>query len=159
MNIIDPGAALQRKGLAVYCHDKLSGRPYESTSHPVAIPDDAQENPFVLIDPRYRIIAANRAYCNRYGADEIRVVGRACPRNIASLLVPCHLNGETCPHQEVSAQARAQQVLHTHYDHHNRPEHVRIKGHAVFGLNGELFLGEAIYHLRPPPPWIAMRCA
>jgi two-component system, NtrC family, response regulator AtoC len=116
---------------------------------------DAQENPFVLIDAHYRIIAANRAYCSRYGADERQVVGRACHEISHHSSVPCHLNGETCPHQEVFRTGKGQQVLHTHYDHHNRPEHVRIKGHAIFGLNGELFLGEAIY---PFAPATAMDC-
>lgn len=116
---------------------------------------DAQENPFVLIDARYRIIAANRSYCSRYGTDEKQVVGRACHEISHHSSAPCHLNGETCPHQEVFATGKAQQVLHTHYDHHNRPEHVRIQGHPIFGLNGDLFLGEAIY---PFSPSTAMDC-
>lgn len=116
---------------------------------------DAQENPFVLIDTHYRIIAANRSYCSRYGTDEKQVVGRACHEISHHSSAPCHLNGETCPHQEVFATGKAQQVLHTHYDHHNRPEHVRIQGHPIFGLNGDLFLGEAIY---PFSPSTAMDC-
>lgn len=106
---------------------------------------DAQENPFVLIDSNYRIVAANRAYCKRYGADEVRVVGRACHEISHHSSVPCHLNSENCPHQQVFATGKGQQVLHTHYDHHNRPEHVRIQGHPIRGLSGEMYLGEAIY--------------
>ncbi len=106
---------------------------------------DAQENPFVLIDANYRIVAANRAYCLRYGSDERQVVGHACHEISHHASVPCHLNGETCPHQQVFETGTSQQVLHTHYDHHNRPEHVRIQGHPIRGLNGELYLGEAIY--------------
>lgn len=110
---------------------------------------DAQENPFVLIDKNYRIVAANRAYCIRYGADEKQVVGRACHEISHHASVPCHLNGETCPHQQVFATGEGQQVLHTHYDHHNRPEHVRIQGHPILGLNGELYLGEAVFPFAP----------
>ncbi|PWB49160.1 MAG: Fis family transcriptional regulator [Nitrosomonadales bacterium] len=116
---------------------------------------DAQENPFVLIDKNYRIVAANRAYCIRYGADEKQVVGRACHEISHHASVPCHLNGETCPHQQVFATGEGQQVLHTHYDHHNRPEHVRIQGHPILGLSGELYLGEAIF---PFAPSTAMDC-
>ncbi len=116
---------------------------------------DAQENPFVLIDSNYRIIAANRAYCTRYGADEMQVVGRACHEISHHSSVPCHLNGENCPHQQVFATGEGQQVLHTHYDHHNRPEHVRIQGHPIRGLSGETYLGEAIY---PFAPATAMDC-
>ncbi|MDP2829959.1 MAG: sigma 54-interacting transcriptional regulator [Sulfuricellaceae bacterium] len=116
---------------------------------------DTQENPFVLIDKDYRIVAANHAYCMRYGTTEEQVVGRACHEISHHSSAPCHLNGETCPHQQVFEEARAQQVMHTHYDHHNRPEHVRIQGHPVQGLNGELYLGEAIY---PFAPSTAMDC-
>lgn len=116
---------------------------------------DAQENPFVLIDADYRIVAANRAYCLRYGSDERQVVGHTCHEVSHHASVPCHLNGETCPHQQVFETGTSQQVLHTHYDHHNRPEHVRIQGHPIRGLNGELYLGEAIY---PFAPTTAMDC-
>lgn len=116
---------------------------------------DAQENPFVLIDANYRIVAANRAYCLRYGSDERQVVGHTCHEVSHHASVPCHLNGETCPHQQVFETGTSQQVLHTHYDHHNRPEHVRIQGHPIRGLNGELYLGEAIY---PFAPTTAMDC-
>lgn len=110
---------------------------------------DAQENPFVLIDANYRIVAANRAYNTRYGAEAGQVVGHACHEVSHHSSVPCHLNGEHCPHQHVFATGKGQQVLHTHYDHLSRPEHVRIQGHPIKGLNGELYLGEAIYPFAP----------
>jgi two-component system response regulator AtoC len=116
---------------------------------------DTQENPFVLIDKDYRVVAANHAYCLRYGTTEDQVVGRFCHEISHHSSAPCHLNGETCPHQQVFEQGRAQQVMHTHYDHHNRPEHVRIQGHPVQGLNGEIYLGESIY---PFAPSTAMDC-
>lgn len=110
---------------------------------------DAQENPFVLIDQNYRIVAANRAYRARYGTGDKPVVGHTCHEISHHSSTPCHLNGEACPHQQVFATGEGQQVLHTHYDHHNRPEHVRIQGHPIHGLNGELYLGEAIYPFAP----------
>lgn len=110
---------------------------------------DAQENPFVLIDRNYRIVAANRAYRARYGTSDKPVVGHTCHEISHHSSAPCHLNGEACPHQQVFATGEGQQVLHTHYDHHNRPEHVRIQGHPIHGLNGELYLGEAIYPFAP----------
>lgn len=109
----------------------------------------------MLIDANYRIVAANRAYCKRYATGEKQVVGHACHEISHHVSVPCHLNGETCPHQQVFATGSSQQVLHTHYDHLNQPEHVRIQGNPILGLNGELFLGEAIY---PFAPATAMDC-
>ena len=62
---------------------------------------DVQENPFVLIDENYRIVAANHAYCDNYGLDKNAVVGRRCHEVSHLSAVPCHMNGEDCPHQEV----------------------------------------------------------
>lgn len=106
---------------------------------------DVQENPFVLIDEHYKIVAANHAYCVNYGVDREKVVGRYCYEISHLSAVPCHQNGEDCPHQEVFRTGRMHEVIHTHFDSHNRPEHVRIKGHPIKGANQKLYLGEAVF--------------
>ncbi|HEY6094067.1 MAG TPA: sigma 54-interacting transcriptional regulator [Gallionellaceae bacterium] len=106
---------------------------------------DVQENPFVLIDEDYRIVAANQAYCANYGVDREKVVGRYCHEVSHLSPVPCHQNGEDCPHQEVFRTGRLHEVTHTHFDSHNRPEHVRIKGHPIVGKGNKRYLGEAVY--------------
>lgn len=111
---------------------------------------DVQENPFVLIDERYQIVAANKAYCDTYGLTPDGIVGRLCHQVSHHSDTPCHLNGEDCPHRQVFQTGDKAEVLHTHYDQLNRPEHVRIKGHAVRGQNGELYLGEAIFPCADP---------
>ena len=111
---------------------------------------DVQENPFVLIDEHYQIVAANRAYCLNYGVDREKVVGRYCYEISHLSAVPCHQNGEDCPHQEVFRTGQLHEVIHTHFDSHNRPEHVRIKGHPIRGANQKLYLGEAVYPIASP---------
>lgn len=106
---------------------------------------DAQENPFVLIDENYKIVAANRAYCTNYGVENDKVVGRLCHEVSHLSAVPCHQNGEDCPHQEVFRTGQMHEVIHTHFDSHNRPEHVRIKGHPIRGRDQKLYLGEAVF--------------
>lgn len=108
---------------------------------------DVQENPFVLIDEHYQIVAANQAYCLNYGVDREKVVGRYCYEISHLSAVPCHQNGEDCPHQEVFRTGKMHEVIHTHFDSHNRPEHVRIKGHPIRGANQKLYLGEAVYRI------------
>ncbi len=39
-------------------------------------------------------------------------------------------------------------MLHIHYDNHNRAERVRLKGYPIHGLDGRLYLGEAIVPMR-----------
>jgi transcriptional regulator with PAS, ATPase and Fis domain len=111
---------------------------------------DVQENPFVLIDENYRIVAANRAYCANYGVDLEKVVGRFCHEVSHLSRVPCHQNGEDCPHQEVFRTGQMHEVIHTHFDSQNRPEHVRIKGHPITGADNKRYLGEAIFRIAGP---------
>jgi len=106
---------------------------------------DVQDNPFVLIDENYQIVAANRAYCLNYGVDREKVLGRYCYEISHLSAVPCHQNGEDCPHQEVFRTGQLHEVIHTHFDSHNRPEHVRIKGHPIRGADQKLYLGEAVF--------------
>lgn len=106
---------------------------------------DAADNGFVVIDKNYKIIAANKAYCTAYGIDSEEIVGKKCHRVSHHSDVPCHLNGEDCPHKKVFETKAPHQVLHIHYDQDNNEEHVRIKGSPIFGTDGELFLGEAVF--------------
>ncbi|WP_028989948.1 sigma 54-interacting transcriptional regulator [Thermithiobacillus tepidarius DSM 3134] len=108
---------------------------------------DVQEDPFVLIDEQYRIVAANAAYSRAYGVAPAQVVGRHCHAVSHHLAHPCHMHGEDCPHQRVFQRGEAYQALHTHYDQHGEAEHVRIKGHPVQGPDGRLLLGESVQQL------------
>ena len=60
-----------------------------------------QQNPMVLINRDYRIIAANRAYQDAYGVRADEVVGKCCHEISHHSPVPCHMCGEDCPHQAV----------------------------------------------------------
>ena len=106
---------------------------------------DATDNGFVVIDKDYNIIAANEAYCNAYATDREKIVGQKCHQVSHHSDVPCHLNGEDCPHKKVFETKAPHQVLHIHYDNNNEEEHVRIKGSPIFGTDGEMFLGEAVF--------------
>jgi transcriptional regulator with PAS, ATPase and Fis domain len=106
---------------------------------------DASENPFVVIDKDYTIVAANRTYCASYGIDPDEIVGNKCHKVSHRSDVPCHLNGEDCPHKKVFETGEPFQVLHIHYDQNDEEEHVRIKGSPIRGANGELYLGEAVF--------------
>lgn len=106
-----------------------------------------QQNPMVLIDDHYRIIAANRAYQEAYGVQSDEVIGRCCHEISHHSPVPCHMRGEDCPHQAVFTTGEAHDVRHIHYDHQNHAEHVRIRGHAIKDQEGNTYLGEEIIRL------------
>jgi transcriptional regulator with PAS, ATPase and Fis domain len=108
---------------------------------------DAQDNPFVVIDDNYHVVAANRAYQQAYDISGDSIIGRKCYQVSHRSDVPCHVNGEDCPHKQVFTTRQPHQVLHIHYDPQARPEHVRIKGSPIFGTDGNMYLGEAIFAL------------
>ncbi len=110
---------------------------------------DTRDNPTVLVDKHYRIVAANKAYCESYGVSPEGVVGKTCHEISHRSPVPCHQHGEQCPHQEVFQQGRPSEVLHMHFDFENRPDYVRIRAHPLHDESGEHLLMESIQRLAP----------
>ena len=110
---------------------------------------EAQEAPTVVVDREYRIVAANAAYCASYGVQPTEIVGRRCHEVSHHSPVPCHLNGEHCPHHEVFSTLKPFDVLHTHYDQHDHPDHVRIKAYPLQDAGGAAYLMETIHRLAP----------
>jgi two-component system response regulator AtoC len=111
---------------------------------------DAQEDPFVLIDENYTIVAANRAYAETYSFKDRDITVQKCYKVSHRSEVPCYLNGEDCPHPPVFQTQEPHHVLHIHYDEFDRPDHVRIKGSPVRGTDGKIYLGEGIFPIDQP---------
>ena len=108
---------------------------------------DANDQPFVVIDREYRIVAANRRYAEAYGATPDTIVGQYCHVVSHHSPRPCNENGEQCPHQALFEHGEAVEVLHTHFHADDQPERTRIRGHALRDMNGERYLGEQLYPL------------
>jgi len=108
---------------------------------------DANDQPFVVIDREYRIVAANQRYGEAYGTTPEAIVGQHCYAVSHHATRPCHENGELCPHRALFEQGEAVEVVHTHFHADNQPERTRIRGHALRGVNGERYLGEQLYPL------------
>lgn len=108
---------------------------------------DSHSNPFVLLDADFTIIAANRAYCDTYGTTDEKVVGHKCHMVSHHFEAPCFMHNEDCPLAKVMESNDRYEVLHIHFDQHNQPEHVRIKGHPILGADGTRYVGEEIIRL------------
>lgn len=108
---------------------------------------EAHDQPFVVIDEHYRIVAANRRYCESYGVSQEAILNRHCHEVSHHSDKPCHENGEQCPHQALFQNGQSTVVLHTHYHADDEPERTRIRGHAIRDLEGRLYLGEILYPL------------
>jgi transcriptional regulator with PAS, ATPase and Fis domain len=108
---------------------------------------EAHDQPFVVIDEQYRIVAANQRYCQTYGVSLEDILKRRCHEVSHHSTRPCHENGEDCPHRTLFQSGQATVVLHTHYHADGEAERTRIRGHAIRGQNGKLYLGEILYPL------------
>ena len=108
---------------------------------------DSHSNPFVLVDENFTIIAANKAYRDSYATTDDKVVGHKCHRVSHHFDTPCFMNNEDCPLSKVLETNERYEVLHIHFDQHNQPEHVRIKGHPILGADGTRYVGEEVIRL------------
>jgi transcriptional regulator with PAS, ATPase and Fis domain len=106
---------------------------------------DTFPEPFVVIDPGYRIVAANRAYCRHYGTCESEIVGRRCHEVSHRSALPCSRNGEHCPLEEVLRTGSELGVLHVHC-HQTHSEQVQLHAVPIRGAQGRVeYVGEYIH--------------
>ncbi|MGE5158672.1 MAG: sigma-54 interaction domain-containing protein [Gemmatimonas sp.] len=70
--------------------------------------------PHILVDDRYRILAANAAYRSEF-SPTTSVVGRTCYEVSHHFSVPCDQAGETCPRARLVESLRRERVLHLHH--------------------------------------------
>ena len=105
---------------------------------------DSHDNPFVLIDADYTIVAANEAYCNCYDTSLDEILGSKCHMVHHNSELPCHKYGEECPMQRVMETGERYEVSHVHHNREYHPEYVSIKGSPVSDEEGKHYLGEEI---------------
>lgn len=108
--------------------------------------------PFVVIDRRYRIIAANKNYLKQYGHSKSEdVIGRYCYEISHRVDAPCSQHGEHCPLEMVFSTGQPTQVMHIHYDQRGTEEYVQLHSNPLFDADGNvLYVGEYIYPVSKP---------
>jgi len=111
---------------------------------------DSHEQPFVIIDRDYRILAVNSAYERTFGTESSRAVGQPCYRVSHNNESPCHESGEDCPHVNLFEIGQRDSCLHIHYDKDHRMCQVRVTAYPLRGSDGELYMGELIEELSGP---------
>jgi two-component system response regulator AtoC len=111
---------------------------------------DSHEQPFVVIDSEYRIVAVNSAYQRHFGTDGQEAVGRFCFQVSHNKDAPCHEFGEDCPHLNLFEIGKQDSCLHTHYDKSQRMCKVRVTAYPLRGGDGRLYMGELIQELSAP---------
>jgi two-component system cell cycle sensor histidine kinase/response regulator CckA len=80
-----------------------------------SILDNVDEG-FLVIDPEYKIVAANKAYCSQVKEPCEQIIGRKCFSVSHRSLTPCHEEGEECAVRRVFETGEAQVAIHRHPD-------------------------------------------
>lgn len=93
--------------------------------------------PMIVLDPQYRILAANTAYQRQFGADNKPYVGHKCFRVSHHYDVPCDQAGEHCPMKRAMELKAPDRVLHIHHTPRG-PEHVDVELRPIFDERREI---------------------
>jgi two-component system response regulator HydG len=97
---------------------------------------DSLEEPRILTDLDYRILAANPAYRDAYAPSE-SVVGRHCYEVSHHFAHPCDEAGEACPRRASLASLRTERALHIHHTPRG-DEHVQVEINPVRDASGQV---------------------
>ncbi len=108
---------------------------------------DLYQQPFVLVDKNYTIVAANKAYSEQYQQPVEQIVGRKCHEVSHHSDRPCMENGEDCPHERMFKSGQMEKAIHIHQRPDGTKDCVEICAHPIYGDDGEiLYMAE---QLRP----------
>lgn len=111
---------------------------------------DTHQQPFVIVDSDYRILAVNKAYEENYGASRSNAVGQHCYKISHNNDAPCSESGEECPHQYLFEKGEQHSCVHLHYDQEHRVHQVRVTAYPLVSSNGALYMGEMIEDITAP---------
>ena len=112
---------------------------------------DHLPEPRIVMDSRYRIVAANRAYLEAYGTDR-DILGRTCFEVSHRFEVPCDQAGESCPLAKARRSHTPQRVLHLHHTPRGE-EHVLVETAPVADCeSGQTFYVETLSVVRHASP-------
>lgn len=85
----------------------------------------------VVIDRDFRIISANRGYCNQVKLREDEIKGRRCYEVSHHFDTPCYENGEDCSAKTAFLTGESQKTRHLHFDKDKRAIHIEITSFPI----------------------------
>lgn len=91
--------------------------------------------PHILFDQRYRIIAANTAYRRQF-SPQASVIGRTCYEVSHHFNAPCDQSGESCPLALARKSGQRERILHLHHTPKGE-EYINIELIPLLNAKGE----------------------
>ncbi len=99
---------------------------------------DSVDEGFIVIDRDYRILSANKAFCNLVDLHEEQVVGRPCYEVSHRSDKPCFESGIDCPAKLTFKTGTGHAAFHTH-DHENGTlYHMELKAYPMHDTSGTI---------------------
>ena len=97
---------------------------------------ESLSEPHILCDRDYRILAANKAYRDKWEGQQ-RIVGRTCYEVSHRYKLPCDQAGESCPLQRSLRSGERERVVHLHHTPHGeRFENIELS--PIRDASGEI---------------------
>ncbi|HCC54264.1 MAG TPA: hypothetical protein DEQ20_04975 [Desulfobulbaceae bacterium] len=90
---------------------------------------DTVDEGFIVIDKDYRILTANKAYCNQFSLNDDNVIGRHCYEVSHNTSTPCSGAEHECAVKRVFEGRESRACTHIHHDSQGKPIHVEIKAY------------------------------
>ena len=91
----------------------------------------------LVIDAEYRIISANRAFCDEVKLRVEDVIGRHCYEVSHHINKPCYEAGEECPVKHTFETGSPCSASHTHRDKTGNPVYIETKSYAMKDASGK----------------------
>lgn len=93
---------------------------------------------FVVIDHEYRIISANKAYCEQHKTKLEDIIGKYCYEISHHIANPCFTAGEVCAPMHTFKTGEPSLSVHTHYDAVNNPTYIETRSFSMKDASGRI---------------------
>ncbi|NOR50370.1 MAG: PAS domain S-box protein, partial [Desulfuromonadales bacterium] len=99
---------------------------------------DTVDEGFIVVDRDYRILTANRSYCEQVSLPSNEVLGKHCYEVSHRLERPCYELGEDCAVQKVFATGKPHSAVHKHPGKEGQVLYVETKAFPVTDRSGQV---------------------
>jgi PAS domain S-box-containing protein len=90
----------------------------------------------VVMDRDYRILSANKGYLLQVDSEKAAIIGKHCYEVSHHFDSHCMDNGHDCPVKAAFEKGAPARVMHTHFDHHDKPVYVECQAYPIKDSSG-----------------------
>jgi|GEM_PF-331179 len=97
---------------------------------------DTVDEGFIVVDKDYRILVANKAYCNQVGSNVEKIIGLPCYEVSHKINRPCHEEGEECATYKAIETGKPHSALHHHKNADGNILYIETKAFPIKNASG-----------------------